>query len=81
MSSKFNLKLWHSESNSYKKTTTTIFSSLFINGTLSRENFTFYNNSNLIVSKIEFIYGIASSDIFDITDSDKICGYLGFQAS
>ena len=70
-----------SESNSYEKTTTTVFSSFFTNGILSKENFTFYNNSNLIVNKIEFIYGIASSDIFDITDPDKICGYLGLQAS
>jgi len=73
------------ESNSYEKTTTTVFSSLFTNGTLSRENFTFYNNSNflenILVNKLEFICGIASSDIFDITNPDNICGYLGLQPS
>jgi len=70
-----------SESNTYEKATTTVFSSLFTNGTLSKENFTFYNNSNSIANKLEFILGIASSEIFDITDLDKICGYLGLQSS
>ena len=73
------------ESNSYEKTTTTVFSSFFTNGTLSRENFTFYNDSNflqnILLNKIEFIFGIASSNIFDITNPDKICGYLGLQPS
>jgi hypothetical protein len=73
------------ESNSYEKTTTTVFSSFFTNGTLSRENFTFYNDSNflqnVLLNKIEFIFGIASSNIFDITNPDKICGYLGLQPS
>ena len=74
-----------SKSNSYEKTTTIVFSSTFINGTLSRVNFTFYNDSNLLenilINKIEFIFGIASSDIFDITSPDKICGILGLQPS
>ena len=61
----------------------TIFSALFSNGTQSKDNFTFYNNLSLTqnnsIGQIEFIYGIASNQIFEIIFPDMICGYLGLQ--
>lgn len=72
-------------STSYSKTQTKFISPLFSNGTGSEETFTFYNNLNLTknstLNQIEFIYGVASTDFFDLIEPDVNCGYLGLQLS
>ena len=59
------------------------YSSLFYNGSQSQDSFIFYNDLNLTlnnsIDQIEFRYGIASDEIFDIIYRDIICGYLGLQ--
>ena len=70
-------------SSTYDRGYISVISYLFNNGTQSTDNFIFYNNLNLTqnnsVEEMDFIYGIASNDIFNIIYPDKICGYLGLQ--
>ena len=70
-------------SNSYSKTQMTVTSPLFTNGSSSTESFIFYNNLNLTnnktINEVQFIYGVASSDFFDLIEPDSYCGYLGLQ--
>ncbi len=78
-----NSKYNPSTSTSYRKTGLTIFSSLYTNGSLSIENFKFYNeldlSKNLTVNNVDFIYASASPEYYDLVEPDFNCGYLGLQ--
>lgn len=73
-----------SSSSTYKKDQyVTISSPFFSNGSKCEDNFTFYNNLNLTknnsIDQINFLYGIASNELFNIIYPDLICGYFGLQ--
>ena len=72
-------------STSYQKTMVSFFSPIINNGSFSKENFFFYNeldfSQNKSINDLEFIYGIASPDFFDMIDPELNCGYIGLQMS
>jgi hypothetical protein len=70
-------------STSYTKSGATMTSPLYNNGSISEDNCNFYTeldlSKNKSVNKIEFIYGIASTDFYDLLEPESNCGFLGLQ--
>ena len=72
-----------STSTSYIRTSTSFTSPLYTNGSLSKDNFIFYNqldlSKSISVNEVEFTYAIASPDFYDLIEPESNCGYLGLQ--
>ena len=72
-------------SSTFEKDAMTVFGPLYTNATMSKDNFLFFNTINLTqnntIDKINFIYGKASSNIFEINDPNTCCGYFGLQST